>query len=292
MTLKPSADGATDTYTITAPAGYLISGYTIGGVAYQGGTYRITAADGTTTGDITSTTTPTKMTVSGVNASSTTFTFYGASQSNWFAFTDFTITLATAQEVPLIIVGDASYSTLYLPYAISLPENTKAYAVSSVAGTQATLTEIAEAVPDATPVVLVNSEAASSVICLRTDKATPYSGTNYLRGTFYAIQLDLAENNGLYSLGRLDDKIGFYKFDNNGTTTITLSANKAYLEVPASGSSVKGFTLGFGGDDGISKIVNSKSVNGTWYDLNGRRLSGAPAAKGVYIVGGKKVVVK
>ena len=176
--------------------------------------------------------------------------------------------------------------------AISLPENTKAYAVSSVAGTQATLTEIAEAVPDATPVVLVNSEAASSVVCLWTDNATPYSGTNYLRGTFYALQLDLAEDNGLYSLGRLDDKIGFYKFDNNGTTTITLSANKAYLEVPASGSSVKGFTLGFGGDDGISKIVNSKSVNGTWYDLNGRRLSGEPAAKGVYITGGKKVVVK
>ena len=291
MTLRPSADGATDTYTITAPAGYLISGYTVGGIVYQSGTYRITAADGTTTGNITSTTTPKKMTVSDVNASSTTFTFYGASQSNWFAFTDFTITLTTAQEVPLIIVGDASYSTLYLPYAISLPENTKAYAVSSVAGTQATLTEIAEAVPDATPVVLVNSDAAPSVICLRTDKATPYSGTNYLRGTFYALQLDLAEDNGLYSLGRLDGKIGFYKFDDNGTTTITLGANKAYLDTTTP-AGVKGFTLGFGGDDGIGQLVTGKSVAGTWYDLNGRRLSGEPAAKGVYITGGKKVVVK
>ena len=266
MTLRPSADGATDTYTITAPAGYLISGYTVGGIVYQSGTYRITAADGTTTGNITSTTTPKKMTVSDVNASSTTFTFYGASQSNWFAFTDFTITLTTAQEVPLIIVGDASYSTLYLPYAISLPENTKAYAVSNVAGTKATLTEIAEAVPDATPVVLVNSEAASSVICLRTDKATPYSGTNYLRGTFYALQLDLAEDNGLYSLGRLDGKIGFYKFDNNGTTTITLGANKAYLDTTTP-AGVKGFTLGFGGEDGIGQLLNGKSVAGTWYDL-------------------------
>lgn len=291
MTLRPSAAGATDTYTITAPAGYLISGYTVGGIVYQSGTYRITAADGTTTGNITSTTTPKKMTVSDVNASSTTFTFYGASQSNWFAFTDFTITLTTAQEVPLIIVGDASYSTLYLPYAISLPENTKAYAVSSVAGTKATLTEIAEAVPDATPVVLVNSDAAPSVICLRTDKATPYSGTNYLRGTFYDIQLDLAEDNGLYSLGRLDDKIGFYKFENNGTTTITLGANKAYLDTTTP-AGVKGFTLGFGGDDGIGQLLNGKSATGTWYDLNGRRLSGEPAAKGVYFTGGKKVVVK
>ena len=29
-----------------------------------------------------------------------------------------------------------------------------------------------------------------------------------------------------------------------------------------------------------------------WYTLDGRRLSGKPTAKGVYIVGGKKIVVK
>lgn len=57
-----------------APAGYVTSSYT--------------------TGDITSTTTPTNITVNDVNASSTTFTFYGASQTNWFAITNFTITLA------------------------------------------------------------------------------------------------------------------------------------------------------------------------------------------------------
>ena len=31
---------------------------------------------------------------------------------------------------------------------------------------------------------------------------------------------------------------------------------------------------------------------GAWYDLNGRRLSGKPTAKGLYIMKGRKVVIK
>ena len=43
----------------------------------------------------------------------------------------------------------------------------------------------------------------------------------------------------------------------------------------------------------INKIVNSKSVNGSYYHtLQGHRLNGRPATKGVYIHNGKKVVIK
>ena len=30
----------------------------------------------------------------------------------------------------------------------------------------------------------------------------------------------------------------------------------------------------------------------SWYDMNGRRLQGKPARKGIYILNGKKVVIK
>jgi hypothetical protein len=33
-------------------------------------------------------------------------------------------------------------------------------------------------------------------------------------------------------------------------------------------------------------------MDNCWYDLNGRQLSGKPAAKGIYINKGKKVVIK
>ncbi len=43
---------------------------------------------------------------------------------------------------------------------------------------------------------------------------------------------------------------------------------------------------------GISEIVNSKSSNGQWFDLQGRNFSDKPTAKGIYIIGGKKMIFK
>ena len=47
---------------------------------------------------------------------------------------------------------------------------------------------------------------------------------------------------------------------------------------------------------GISSIDNSQSAIGSeagaWYTIDGRKLSGKPAQKGIYIVNGRKVAVK
>jgi hypothetical protein len=51
----------------------------------------------------------------------------------------------------------------------------------------------------------------------------------------------------------------------------------------------------FGGEDttGIIDVMKTVEHNGEiWYDMNGRRLQGKPNRKGVYIMNGKKVVVK
>ena len=55
------------------------------------------------------------------------------------------------------------------------------------------------------------------------------------------------------------------------------------------------FTIG---DDGTTAIDPARlydlnaSLSVAWYDLSGRRLPAKPTAKGVYVIGGKKVVVK
>ena len=100
-------------------------------------------------------------------------------------------------------------------------------------------------------------------------------------------------------MGRKDGNIGFYKFDYNGSTTITLGANKAYLQVPAAESSAKGFTFSFGDPSGIT-LFGDESASDAFlqggehvYDLSGRRISvSSVLPKGIYIVGGKKVAVK
>ena len=61
-----------------------------------------------------------------------------------------------------------------------------------------------------------------------------------------------------------------------------------------------GYYLEDGLWDSVSSATGILSVKGTatqtqddnWYDLNGRKLSGEPSAKGVYLKGGKKYLFK
>ena len=84
-------------------------------------------------------------------------------------------------------------------------------------------------------------------------------------------------------------QIGFYWGAASGAA-FALGANKAYLAVPA-GTSAPSF-FEFGGDvTGIEAMETSKTVeNGEYYNLAGQRV--ANPTKGLYIVNGKKVVIK
>ena len=287
------------TLTLTAPSGYVIKSYSMlvarGSSATH--TYTVTTAAGISVDVPFGSNASSYATVSqdDINDASTVISVQTSDAGKWLAIADFTVTLAKTS--PLNVVGDASYATLYLPFDVTTTGATKAYYIATVDNGSARLTATGNdgtEIPGRTAVVLINSEAATTTAFTRTSglSSVVSEDANLLKGTFVEKSLDLGDATPYYSMGKIDDEIGFYKFNNNGTTTITLGANKAYLDTTTPTGNVKGFTLSFGGEDGINQMVNGKSVNGTWYDLNGRRLSGAPAAKGVYIVGGKKVVVK
>ena len=73
----------------------------------------------------------------------------------------------------------------------------------------------------------------------------------------------------------------------------TLPAGKAYLHVEAPANAAPALTIGFGdeGTTGIRSIDNGQlTIDNVYYDLSGRRV--AEPTKGVYIVNGKKVVIK
>ena len=79
----------------------------------------------------------------------------------------------------------------------------------------------------------------------------------------------------------------------------TLHPFRAHFEVPVGdgGNSVKAYQISFGeGDEtGIISIDNGQltmdNEDGAWYSLDGRKLPGKPAQKGIYIHDGKKVVL-
>ena len=72
---------------------------------------------------------------------------------------------------------------------------------------------------------------------------------------------------------------------------ISADANKAWLEIPASANGARQLKIVFA--DATTSIHNAQFTidNGDWYDLNGRKIA-KPTKKGVYIMNGRKVVVK
>ena len=93
------------------------------------------------------------------------------------------------------------------------------------------------------------------------------------------------------SNGRLE--ILYYDNEDNVMTTTQVAAAKSKGWIPwySDGSGWKEYT----GNDpsGIESIRNEQLENNAetiWYDLNGRRLTGEPALKGVYIMDGRKVI--
>ena len=307
LAYAPAANNTPSTLTLTAPDGYIIKGYSLlAAKAYSAAhTYTLTAADGTTITPAfaSSATGYTTLEVSGVNAQSTTIEVTTTDKSKYIAIADFTVTLV--KTFPLNVVGDASYATLYLPVDVTTDGETKAYYITSADNGYAKLTEVTDnEIPAYTAVILVNDQAATSTTLTRTDGLTQQVSrdANLLKGTLCSRPLDLSDETPYYSMGRKDGKIGFYKFDNNGVTSITLGANKAYLATAASGGAVKGFTFDFDGlATDINTIANSQQpiANSPIYNLAGQRVdgsrfkvNGSGLKTGIYIVNGKKVLIK
>ena len=76
------------------------------------------------------------------------------------------------------------------------------------------------------------------------------------------------------------------------TSDVTVNPFRAYMELPASESLARALYLDFGegGATGIGKIDNGKMTIDTYHDLQGRRV--LHPKKGLYILNGKKVIIK
>lgn len=100
---------------------------------------------------------------------------------------------------------------------------------------------------------------------------------------FYKLTLDADDTDG---------SIGFYFGDDNGGTFSFSNDHKAYLAVPQNGDSNEGLSsIAVGDFTGISDIQPNKEQNNEVYTLSGVRVKGN-LPKGIYIVNGKKQIVK
>ena len=205
---------------------------------------------------------------------------------------------SATKQMALNKVSEKSYATLYLDYDAQTDGNTKAYYITTTTESYATLTEVANEgrdIPAYTAVVLINENGTTNpTFSTGFSVSSGYAeaiieSSNLLKGTLTSMSLDLSDATNYYSLGRKDGVIGFYKFD-NGTTTITLGANKAYLDTPTPINSVKGFTFSFDDANSIVSPLGETEEGASIYNLSGQRLS--KPQKGINIINGKKVLIK
>jgi len=184
-------------------------------------------------------------------------------------------------DVTLASSGSSSYASKYIIDCANLPEGVKAYAVSAVSSSAATLTEIDAPIAAGTGIVLVGT--GSETYTLPLVATATWSGDNLLTGVTTATAVE-AESGYTY----LALSGGKFVIMNPGT----VPANKAYLKVAdatLAGARSLGIQFGENVTTGIESI-GAAEAEGAIYNMQGVRVN--QMQKGLYIMNGKKILVK
>ena len=202
-----------------------------------------------------------------------------------------------------LTVGAAGYATLMLGYNTTIPaidgEDCGVF-TAAIDGEWAVMSEI-EGVLPANTAVIVKAAPGDYTFVYTAETATVEN--NDLRGTLYNKNM----TDAAYVLGVVDGEVGLYTAANNVSTDTTNDgtaeepavtyeawknyAFKAYLP-KAAGMNAASYSFRFGeGTTGISEVKGENGEVKAIFDLTGRRVE-TITAPGIYIVNGKKVLVK
>lgn len=194
-----------------------------------------------------------------------------------------TITIATPE----------GFGTYYNSNSYILPKGLTAFGYKE-ANTDGTLVKTDEFTGgDVVPAnaALVVKGNTGKYECYATDKeATKTLEGNLLKGVTTDTRIEATSGVKRYILTRADD--GILAFYRTNTGNINVKANRAYLEVPTA-MAVASFSLE-GTATGINNVVTTAAKQGI-YTISGVRLNATTTKElpaGIYIVDGKKVIVK
>lgn len=219
-----------------------------------------------------------------------------------------TLTLTTSEG------HDYSYSSLYVPYDVTLPEGVKAFTCTGESFTGGVyllkMNEVeGNVLPAGTPALLRAASTVTEVtLTIPGDMPSEPLAGNTLQGSYlYKVLNSVSVSGTVYSFGYSSklDSYGFYRnntpvrdYDGNivqAATNRTVKNNRAYFVRPdaVDGNQVQSFMLAFTDGNGESSVLDIRRDNTTGeeliFDLMGRRVL-TPQPGHIYIVGGKKVL--
>ena len=275
---------------VTLPAG----NYSFDAYALANNASTIVMAAGSTEGDAVTAGSLTAYTVDFTQASSSEIkvglkiSSEGTNAANWMAIAD--LKLYKEAAVVSKTLTSAGWSTYCSPYILDFSSTidglNAAYIVTGGADGVLTKTEVTGAVPAGTGLLLKGTESASLSIPVAAT-ATFSVTANKLVGV--TASETLAANGGYVLM--TSPSLAFYKNNN----AFTLSANSAYLPANFDGGSARtSFSL-FGNDETTSiseefRVNSEEFATARFYNLQGQRVE--KPTKGLFIVNGKKVIVK
>jgi surface protein len=198
----------------------------------------------------------------------------------------------TVVESVAVTIGATEWATFVAPYALNFlgADGLTAYIVTGHTDSAVETTEVSD-VPANTP-VLLNGSADTYTIPVIGGSATDVSSNKLVAGTGAAVEAEAGKTK--YVLSSSDGKAVFKKINE---TPATVAWGKAYLMFDGV---VEARMLSFDNETGINEQpLSSLPRGGELYNLQGQRIvtshkgeNGSGLPKGLYIVNGKKVIVK
>ena len=197
------------------------------------------------------------------------------------------VTISAAFELaPINLTANEGATGQYWATFFSNASNYQASAGTQVfkvklTGSAIEMTEITDRiVKSGEGVVLKNTSASITMTPTASNSSDDYSD-NSLVGTM----TNITNPGNAYVLNKKNGVVGLFKLSDTGT----IGANKAYLVYSGSGDAPTFF--GFGETTGVNEVRSMMAEGrGDIYNLNGQKVLNP--TRGLYIVNGKKVVIK
>lgn len=216
----------------------------------------------------------------------------------------------------------AGYATAYTTFPYVMPASADGYIVTETAEGETIKAKqkypAGAEVPANVPLLIKNAEAGvtlNPVVLGKTVEAYPYAEENLLHGTrlesdgvttdvdgtgtktgdyyYYKLSYKLEAGNPVA------DSYGFYRGKADGSAFAMKNTLTAYLALPRSGDLVNNLRISIDNEDGPATSIQTNRLPAdnmpqSVYTLSGVRVNAAGnrLPKGIYIVNGKKVVIK
>ena len=220
-----------------------------------------------------------------------------AATDGWSNFTNI---VEMSTEEYFLTVSSAGYATMYLDKAVKIPAGAKAYTANRVEGDLLKMQPVEGVIPANTAVIIKAEEGTYSFAY--SDETPEAISDNLLRGTVADTYVKPQSGSVAYVLSMVDGVVGMYRakltdgtFKNNANRAYMLlselNVGDGNLDTSAPGSQLSnGYRFDFSGTTAIESVETESTAPAVYYDLSGRRVENP--VSGIYIINGKKVLVK